>query len=89
MPVASLQQVLPYSVAVSGLQLASATTGKLKSQPGMPPAPATAAAAAGKPGTPVACLPSIAAAIAAAPQLSIFKTVVGLAGVSGYYMHAV
>jgi hypothetical protein len=67
MPTRSLQQVLPYTQAVGGLQAAG--TG----QPIGPPPSA-------KPGQP-ACYPSIAAAVNANPQLSIFKTVLGLSGV--------
>lgn len=67
MPTGSLQQVLPYNQAVGGLQAAG--TG----QPIGPPPPA-------EPGQP-ACYPSIAAAVNAKPQLSIFKTVLGLSGV--------
>ncbi|KAL4855756.1 Embryogenesis-associated protein B8 [Chlorella vulgaris] len=66
MPTRSLQQVLPYNQAVSGLQAAGTV------QPvGSPPS--------AEPGQP-ACYPSIAAAVNANPQLSIFKTVLGLSG---------
>ncbi|KAI3423986.1 hypothetical protein D9Q98_009819 [Chlorella vulgaris] len=66
MPTRSLQQVLPYNQAVGGLQAAGI------GQPIGPPPSA-------EPGQP-ACYPSIAAAVNANPQLSIFKTVLGLSG---------
>ncbi len=67
MPTRSLQQVLPYNQAVGGLQAVGTE---------QPVGPLPSA----EPGQP-ACYPSIAAAVNANPQLSIFKTVLGLSGV--------
>lgn len=81
MPARTLQQVLPYSVAVAGLQPPSAFV-PAAAPPGAAPGAARAAAvpaeAAGQP----TCFPSIAAAIDGTPQLSILRTLVEVSGVS-------
>ncbi|EFN50979.1 hypothetical protein CHLNCDRAFT_141629 [Chlorella variabilis] len=79
MPARTLQQVLPYSVAVAGLQPPSAFV-PAAAPPGAAPGAARAAAvpaeAAGQP----TCFPSIAAAIDGTPQLSILRTLVEVSG---------
>jgi len=80
MPAREVQQVLPYQYAVGGVQQQGQPGAAGLAQPATTPG-------APQPGIPApepvpACYPSLAAAIAGNPQLSVERTTLGLSGVS-------
>ena len=80
LPARTLQEILPYSLAIGGLQATNVSNVTA-------PAPAPRTPVAGEPApapapASTACYPSLAAAIAATPELSIQRQQLPLSGVS-------